>query len=138
MWEGRGWEVFAVALNEILFGGGTQLGNIRTRRLCERVHTAVQKQADTGAYTRSYYYYSKGVLVFSLSVSFFTSLSLSCVFFQHTPPFDFSLLPVFALCVSCELKDSGFWGCRLLDSVVWLMSWERATGLYRQPLTGQH
>lgn len=24
---------FAVALNEILFGGGTQLGNIRTRRL---------------------------------------------------------------------------------------------------------
>lgn len=33
VWEGRGLEVFAVALNEILFSGETQLGNIRTRRL---------------------------------------------------------------------------------------------------------
>lgn len=32
--QGRGFFFFfAVALNEILFGGGTQLGNIRTRRL---------------------------------------------------------------------------------------------------------
>lgn len=37
--EGKAWKVFAVALNEILFGGGTQLGNIRTRMLLVSVHT---------------------------------------------------------------------------------------------------
>ena len=132
---GRGGAVrfFRVALNEILFGGGTQLGNIRTRRLCERAHTAVQRQADTGVHKVFTTTRMESLYSLCLSVSFFTSLPFPGFFSQHTPAFVFPTLPVSATLLVKGTKGlggvAGFWT---------VMSWERATGLYRQPLTGQH
>lgn len=111
----------------------------------ERAHTVVPKRADTGAFIWSYCYSSKGG--FALSLSFALIFHLSSCYFAF-----FSVKPIrlsFLFCIIFFLwlfqgvtsdRGWGFWGCRLGQRwhVVWLMSWERATGLYRQPLTGQH
>ena len=72
----------------------------------------------------------------ALSVSFFTSLPFPVPFSSH-------LFPVFALCASCVgliVKGLGVLGLQAFGQqqhVAQLMSWERATGLYRQASTGQ-
>lgn len=69
--------------------------------------------------------------------------SLSCVFVSTVSPFFLSYFFQFFLCASCvglTVKGLGFLGLQTFGQqqrVVRLMSWERATGLYRQPLTGQ-
>lgn len=82
---------FAVALNEILFGGWTQLGNIRTRRLCERVHTAVQKQGDLRVHE---------VFTTTIWKLSFCSLCLSVSLFTFLPPFFYLVFPLHSCCYS--------------------------------------
>lgn len=49
--KGESWKVFLFLLNEILFAGGTQLGNIRA---CERSRTLVEKQEHASETWSSY------------------------------------------------------------------------------------
>lgn len=103
----------------------------------ERVHTALQ--------TREHIYEvittprKKSLCPMCPSVSFFTSLPFPVSFPTDSPIFlshFFQLL----LCVGLLVKGLGVLGLQTFGQrhcVVRLMSWERATGLYRQPLTGQ-
>lgn len=99
--------VFSLALNEILFGGGTQLGNIRTRTLPARTQTCRNRSTCIKIL----------VLLRSPCVSG-SRFSFLSVFFS-TLPISGALCPAFAL--------SGSQAVRHQQRVAQLMSWERAT-----------
>lgn len=111
----------------------------------ERAHTVAQKREHIYEVITTP---PKEVLLPSVSLCLIFHLSsLFCVFFppNQISRYPLSFLPIFLLCASCVglLVKKTIGGCGVvgfLDSskrVARLMSWERATGLCRQPLTGQ-